>query len=260
MTTELAIKADQTSWSPIQKAGLRQIGLTDATEGDLALFFHYAQKTGLDPFSRQIYMIGRWSKDGVKYTIQSSIDGLRIIAQRSGEYAGQTPPMWCGADGVWTDVWLADTPPVAAKVGVYRTGFAEALVAVARLDSYMPKTKDGKPSGMWGTMPDVMLAKVAESLALRKAFPNDLSGIYTTEEMEQADAKQPPVAPKAELSVEQLLDVAKQINAATDRDGLLAIWNAHADHIDQTWENSLGLDVSLRQLITARNQDIQAGA
>jgi phage recombination protein Bet len=261
MTTELAIKADQTSWSPIQKAGLRQIGLTDATEGDLALFFHYAQKTGLDPFSRQIYMIGRWSKDGVKYTIQSSIDGLRIIAQRSGEYAGQTPPMWCGADGVWTDVWLADSPPVAAKVGVYRTGFAEALVAVARLDSYMPKTKDGKPSGMWGTMPDVMLAKVAESLALRKAFPNDLSGIYTTEEMEQADAKQPPVAAaKAELPYDELMKVVKQINQANSREELLAVWNAYADHIDQTWENSLGVDVSLRQFITTRNQDIQAGA
>lgn len=257
MTTELAIKADQTTWSPIQKAGLRQIGLTDATEGDLALFFHYAQKTGLDPFSRQIYMIGRWSKDGTKYTIQSSIDGLRIIAQRSGEYAGQTPPMWCGADGVWTDVWLADTPPVAAKVGVYRQGFAEALVAVARLDSYMPKTKDGKPSGMWGTMPDVMLAKVAESLALRKAFPNDLSGIYTTEEMEQADAKQPPVAAKTSLTTDELMAAAEEITAAHDRESLLVIWNKYADSIDQVWENSFGVDVSLRQLITVRAQDIQ---
>lgn len=260
MSTELAIKADQTTWSPIQKAGLRQIGLTDATEGDLALFFHYAQKTGLDPFSRQIYMIGRWSKDGTKYTIQSSIDGLRIIAQRSGEYAGQTPPMWCGADGQWVDVWLADTPPVAAKVGVYRAGFAEALVAVARLDSYMPKTKDGKPSGMWGTMPDVMLAKVAESLALRKAFPNDLSGIYTTEEMEQADAKQPPVVAKSSLTADQLLAAAEEITAAYDRESLLVVWNKYADNIDQVWENSFGVDVSLRQLITVRAQDIQAVA
>jgi hypothetical protein len=146
-------------------------------------------------------------------------------------------------------------------VGVYRQGFAEALVAVARLDSYMPKTKDGKPSGMWGTMPDVMLAKVAESLALRKAFPNDLSGIYTTEEMEQADAKQPPVAAaKAELPYDELMAIVKQINGANTREELLALWNAHADHMDQTWENSLGVDVCLRQFITARNQDIQAGA
>ena len=113
MSTALAIQPEQKKWDDAQLAALRQIGLTDAPAGDLALFLHYSQRTGLDPFSRQIYMIGRWDSrlGGNRYTIQSSIDGLRIIAQRSGEYAGQTQPMWSGADGIWRDVWLEPTPP-----------------------------------------------------------------------------------------------------------------------------------------------------
>lgn len=259
MTTELAISPDQKNWTPIQKAGLKQLGLADATEGDLALFFHYAQKTGLDPFSRQIYMIGRWDgrSQSTKYTIQSSIDGLRIVAQRSGEYAGQTAPEWCGEDGQWVDVWLKKEPPTAAKIGVYRVGFAEPLVAVARLSSYMPMTKDGKPMGLWSGMPDVMLAKVAESLALRKAFPNDLSGIYTTEEMDQADHKVVEVKSEPVLS-EQDRDKWIHAIAQADIEGLKKIWSEIAEIADVRFTNSLGDEITLKSLIFARKQDLEA--
>jgi phage recombination protein Bet len=187
--TALVVQSDQAFWDDKQLAALKTLGLEQASKPDLAVFLAYCQKTGLDPFARQIYMIGR----GGRFTIQASIDGLRIVAQRSGEYAGQTQPMWCGPDGAWTDVWLQSTPPSAAKVGVYRQGFSEPLIAVARLDSYAPTKNDGSLMGLWAKMPDVMLAKVAEALALRKAFPNDLSGIYSSEEMEQADSKAPIV-------------------------------------------------------------------
>lgn len=181
----LQVQPDQDRWTDKQIAALRSIGLENATNAEMAVFLSYCQRTGLDPFARQIYMIAR----GGRYTIQASIDGLRIVAQRSGEYAGQTAPMWANEHGEWFDVWLWDEPPAAAKIGVYRRGFAEPLVSVARFDSYCPLTKAGKPSGLWATMPDVMIAKVAEALALRRAFPNDLSGIYSSDEMEQADVK-----------------------------------------------------------------------
>ena len=164
------------TWTPDQQQLISSSIAPGCTADELKLFAYACQRTGLDPFSKQIYAIKR----GGKLTIQAGIDGLRSIAERSGQLDGSSTE-WCGDDGVWSDVWLGSKPPAAAKTIIYRKGCGHPFVGVARFQDY------NAGQGLWSKMPSAMLAKCSEALALRKAFPADMSGVYTVDEMEQAE-------------------------------------------------------------------------
>lgn len=173
---QITKQEDMLRFSPETIALIKKTVATDATNDELAMFLHQASRAKLDPLARQIYFVKR----GGKVNIQTSIDGFRLVAERSKIYAGQDEPEF--------EEIANSRFPKSCKVRVYKfspTGQRyQAAVGVAYWDEYVP------PQGqnfMWNKMPHTMLSKVAEALALRKAFPQDLSGLYTNEEMEQAN-------------------------------------------------------------------------
>lgn len=193
--TALALKEDQTYWDENQLAVLQGGGIDEGvTRAELQAFLHECQRRRLDPFTRQIYLIGRWDNQKKRkvYRSQTSIDGFRLIARRAADEAKETieydDTLWCGPDGRWVDVWLEDQPPAACKVVVLRDG--KRFPTTARFASYVQTNSSGDMVGLWRKMPDGQIAKCTEALALRKAFPEELGGIYAEEEMAQADNPQ----------------------------------------------------------------------
>ena len=160
---------------------IRQTAAKDCTDTEVAMLLVTAQRAGLDPLARQIYMISRWDAKARRNiaTPQTSIDGYRLIADRTGMYApGREPTFTYAAEG--------ELVSATAFVKKWVGGQWHEVAATAFWDEYVQATKDGKPSFMWAKMPHTMLAKCAEALALRRAFPANLSGLYTDDEMAQA--------------------------------------------------------------------------
>ena len=183
---------------------IRRTVAAGASPDELELFFHQARHAGLDPLAKQIYFVKRQGK-GV---VQVGIDGLRLIADRTGKYAGSDDAEFSGT----TERGF----PAAAKVVVHKmvAGQRCPFGATARWDEYFPGDQQGF---QWKRMPHAMLSKCAEALALRKAFPADMSGLYVHEEMEQAGSTETaplalaePVRVEAELRGENLVQAAKE--------------------------------------------------
>ena len=143
-------------------------GKSIPTDNDLALFGLICQRAGLDPFAKQIFAIERSGK----WTFQISVDGLRAIADRTGLYAGSDEPLFDEGLDLYAFEQSGRKIPSLCRVTVWKIvqGVRCPFVGIARYAEFV-QTYNGKPSGLWEKMPLNMLAKCAESQALRKAFP-----------------------------------------------------------------------------------------
>lgn len=240
--SEIALRPDQTNWTPAQVAALRQLGIEDAPEGDLQVFFHVCQTTGLDPFRKQIYMIGRRTKvkhwdeqqkrqveDWItKYTIQTGIDGFRRnghqAAKREGAAIRTDGPYWQGADGGgWQDVWLSDKPPAAAKFVIFRNGEAHTGIAMYR-EFVQTIPGSNAPNSMWAKMPANQTAKCAEAQAWRRAYPDDFSGMQLEDAAQVIDPDGNPDPIRATARRVSAGEILGGSGGGTITSGLIRSW------------------------------------
>jgi len=196
-----------------KKQLLKDVFFKGASDEEFQLFAHACESSGLNPFMRQIYPVKRWDANLKReaMTIQTGIDGYRLIAERTGCYSpGKDPSYAYNKEGD-----LISSTAYVKKMTKDSTW--HEIAATAFYEEYCQKTKDGIPTSMWKKMPHNQLAKCAEALALRKAFPAELSGIYTKEEMEQSEvveAKITPVLPEI-ISQEQAFELEDIISACS---------------------------------------------
>jgi phage recombination protein Bet len=174
-TQALQAHQDDASWENKLDLLIKTL-CNSCNEQEFDLFVQVCKRQKLDPFAKQIFAVKR----GQQMTIQTSIDGYRIIAERTGRYMpGREATFTYDDKGSLTSA-TSYVKKMDAKGEWHETS------ATAYFDEYKQEF-NGKLSGMWSKMPRAMLSKCAESLALRKAFPSEMGGIYTKEEMEQAD-------------------------------------------------------------------------
>lgn len=200
------------------------------TDGELKLFLHVCKSRQLDPFAKQIYAIVREQWDSEtrsrkkKMVMMTAIDGFRLSARRAGVEAIDEPEFEYDAR------LISNSNPlglVKAAVKVWRRDVQRATVGVAYWDEYVQTNRDGQPTGQWPKMPRTMLAKCAEAQALRKAAPEELSGLYAPEEMDQADSERrvlvAPVQSRAVDSEPLAAELARKLNDAQNPRELAAV-------------------------------------
>lgn len=163
----------------------------EASVDELVQFAIECDTTQLNPYRNQIYLVPRYDRKAGRNVCrtQVGIDGLRLVAQRTSEFAGRESIEWCGEDGQWLDVWLSSVPPAAARCSVRKliNGSVYLVSNVVLYSAYVQKTSKGKPMARWNADPAGQLGKCAEAGALRAAFPQELGSLMTIDEMGQAD-------------------------------------------------------------------------
>jgi phage recombination protein Bet len=178
---------------------LHRVSYGHLSEDQFRWFLNQCRERGMNPFAEPLHV--EW-QDGVdggdpQLRIVTPAAHFRAIARRTGRFKGVTQAMYCGPDGAWREVWAGDEPPHACKVGVRVSDDPEPITHVALWKEharYLPRA-DGeaglRPAEFWGKMPCHMLAKCCEVAALRKAFGQQLDGLYAMEEMRPPDAGRP---------------------------------------------------------------------
>ena len=172
--------------TPEQVDLVKSVVFKGATDEELKLFFFECRRRGVHPLDRLIHPVVRKDKDGARrVSFQTSIDFFRSEAEGTGEYRGQKDVEY-GPMTEWDKI--DKKVPEYAKATIKRfdehTGDIIEISATAYWEEYYP----GEQLGFqWRKMPRLMLGKCAEALALRKAFPRKLAGLYTFEEMQLTD-------------------------------------------------------------------------
>lgn len=223
-----SVHASLLNFSAEQRQLIRDTYANGASDAEFAVLMEIAIARRLNPFLRQIHFVKRYDKTKKRevWSAQAAIDGLRAQAERTRLYDGQDEPEYEYNDA---------NKLHCCKVRVYRKDWSRPAVGVAYFAEYVQNTSEGGPNSFWREKPHVMLAKCAEALAIRKAFPEDTSGLYIPEEMGRDPLPEllPKISPHGEVidgasyePVEKADEIIRCIEEAASPGELMARWKS----------------------------------
>jgi phage recombination protein Bet len=216
----LAIQgAQRLSFTDEERRIIRESFMPGASDAEARPLLAVAETLRLSPFKRQIHFVKRWNREAQRevWSFQTSIDGYRSIAEESGEFIGADEPEFYFAERINPATGEpTGKKELACKVRVWRKGFEKPFVGNVRYSEFVQTTKDGTPNAMWAKSPHNMLAKCAESAAIRKAFPQRLAGVHG-EEDGRYDGHDDVVATVAPASTAPIGKAKKPVASATDQ-------------------------------------------
>lgn len=185
-------------------SALRNSVFPGASDESIYMAAQYCAARKLDIFKKPIHIVPLSIRDSVtgKYetrdVIMPGIYELRTTAFRTGEMAGIDEPVF-GEEkkihGINAPEWC--------KITVYRiiAGQRYAFTHTEFFEEAAATKNNGELNSMWTKRPRGQLAKCAEAGALRKAFPDEMGGLMTSDEVSEIDAPQEiDVTPKPDLT------------------------------------------------------------
>lgn len=145
-------------------------------------FIDFCRDKKLNPWCNQAYAkVEADLKTGLpKLIVMVGIEGLRLIAHRTGEYAGIDAP-------VFSDERDGHFQKVSHTAYRLLDGRRMPFTAMIFRKDYYPG--EGVDL-MWEEMEHVCMDRCGEATVLRKTFPDELGGIYTPEEMSQSKRRE----------------------------------------------------------------------
>jgi phage recombination protein Bet len=195
----------------------------DTPLDQILVFAAICKERGLSAFSKEIYLLGY----NGKYSAIVGINGFRKIADRTGRLAGCDDAKFdLMPSGTYKTIaqYKDGEKPQTATVSVWK------MVNGVRCEfSHTAKFSEFNTSQQkWASMPFQMLAKVAESHALRKAFSDVLGGLSDESELGAING-----TIKANVSPEQLEQLIIEEVATCDMRGLGVCYAQHVQFIKE---------------------------
>lgn len=197
----------------------------NATDAEAYMFLELCKFQGLNPWLREVYPI-KYGNSPMQ--VVTGKETFTKRAQKNPKYKGSKAGVVVinrndELENRVGEIVLEGEELVGGWADVYVDGYIEPISATVGFKERC-QYKDGKPASKWATAPALMIRKCALVAALREAFPDDVGGLYSAEElgMEEIETPVTPFNPTENAVDAEFIEVDPETGEAIETEGDIA--------------------------------------